>query len=82
MFKCNTECTFVFVTVCEVSSTIMTVTSTCIILYLVIQHLVNYTNPFFQNKIVGKNPNETEIQLETHQKTINKSARRLRVLFL
>ena len=51
---CEGQCADIFIRLCKGITVLFGGTASIIIFYLIFKHLNHYTNPNFQNKIIGK----------------------------
>ena len=56
MIKCDLDCSRVVLASFKISAVLIGLEATIIVLKLCTNHLRHYTNPFFQNKIIGRYP--------------------------
>ena len=61
MIKCDVDCSKVVLAGLKISAIFIGLVATIIVLKLCTNHLRNYTNPYFQNKIIGNNWNRAGI---------------------
>lgn len=51
---CDLDCSKIVLAVLKISAVVIGLVATIIVLKLCTNHLRHYTNPYFQNKIIGK----------------------------